>query len=305
MINLKRTAVMAGILSSLLAAQGSASAAPAVKEEASVFVNGRLQVEVLNVNNRTLIQLVALKDPAWSISYASKEKTVIVTSPSNQKTISLKAGEKTADINGKKVAIDVPVTVKEGRTYVPLRFISEQLGGAVSFNKDQNRAVIRTPSGQADYATLMSGDLTDAREVASRLELVYEDSFKPLPITGEGFTTTNTFPKGEALRLKRDYKGMTWYAEVNKEGLLVVKWQKDSLGEKSESGKPPKSFGDAVFFSDNFMAELLVYGTVTPDGKSTELGRISSAGNGGKASALAVPIEGETRTDAVAGTTGQ
>ncbi|WP_410772488.1 copper amine oxidase N-terminal domain-containing protein [Fontibacillus sp. BL9] len=298
---MKKAFVIAGIVCSLLAAEGSASALPA-NEETSVFVNGRLQVEVLTVNDRTLIQLVALKDPAWNISYDSKKKTIVVSNPSNKKSILLKAGEKAAEVNGKKVAIDVPVTVKEGRTYVPLRFISEQLGGYVSFNKEENRAVIRTPSGQANYETLMSGDLTEAREVASRLELVYERDTEPLPVTGEGFTTTNTYPKGEALRLKRDYKGMTWYAEVNKEGLLVVKWQKDSLGEKRESGTPPKSFGEALFFSDNFMSELLIYGTVNTAGESSELGRISLAGNGDKEPSLAVPIEGETRTDALTGT---
>ncbi|WP_181873171.1 copper amine oxidase N-terminal domain-containing protein [Fontibacillus phaseoli] len=296
----KRAFIMAGILCSLLTAESFASALPA-NEETSVYVNGSLQVEVLTVNNRTLVQLATLNDPAWNISYDSKKKTVVVSNPSNKKSILLKAGEKSAEVNGKKVAIDAPVTVKEGRTYVPLRLLSEQMGGYVSFNKEENRAVIRTPSGQANYETLMSGDLAEARDVASRLELVYERGTEPLPVTGEGFTTTNAYPKGEALRLKREYKGMTWYAEVNKEGLLIVKWQKDSLDEKNESGTPPKSFGEGVFFSDNFMSGLLVYGTVNAVGELSELGRIDLAGDGDKEPSLAVPIEGESREDAVTG----
>ncbi|WP_199621926.1 stalk domain-containing protein [Paenibacillus alkalitolerans] len=184
------------------------------------------------------------------------------------------------------------------RTYVPLRFISETLGGRVAYNAMKKRAVIRTPSGQQDYETLMSGDLTKAREIVTGLLFVYENGVERLPLTGEGFTTKLTFPKGEALRVKQDYKGMTWYAEVDSDGLLVVRWQKDNLGEKRETGTTPEPFGEAVYFTDSFIVNSLAYGTINEDRVETQLGLINRDDNQEYKGVIVIPIEGEVRTDA-------
>ncbi|MCA1295156.1 copper amine oxidase N-terminal domain-containing protein [Paenibacillus sp. alder61] len=277
---------------------GSLSAfAQSATNAPSVYINGKLEWEAIQQRNRTFVPLAALKDPAWSIGYEAKTRSVVLSSPGQKKTIQLKQGQKSAEVNGKTKALDAAVIMKDGRTYVPLRFISEELNAFVSYNKERNRVVIRTPEGQRDYDTLMGGDLAKAREVAVGLQLVYDNTFKELPVTGEGFTTTHTFPKGEALRLLRDYKGMTWYAEVNEEGLLTVKWQKDALGDKKEAGVPPKPFPEAVFFSENPMVELLIYGTVNKEGVYEEAGRIDQGQAGAYQNARIVPVEGEERTD--------
>lgn len=292
-----KKAMLIGIAACSLLVGNIAAYAGSAKTELSVYINGRLHGDVFQKQNRTFVQLAALNDPDWTLNYEAKTKTVVIASNSLKKTIKLKQGQKTADVNGKPKTLDAPAVMKDGRTYVPLRFVSEELNGYVSYKKEQNRVIIRTPEGQRDYAKLLSGNLAEAREVAVGLEMVYDDSFTELPVTGEGFTTTHTFPRGEALRLVREYKGMTWYAEVNEDGLLAVKWQKDSLADKKEAGVPPKPFEEAVVYSQNLMSELLMYGTIDDNGEYTEIGRIDQSQPGAYQHARVVPIEGEERTD--------
>lgn len=295
-MHLKRTAAAVLILGSMFAVVSPASALSA-EDGPAVYINGRQQGGSMTVNNRVLVQLSELRDPDWRVAYDAKTKTVEVTQVSKGKTIKLKEGRKTAEANGKKIELDVPVIIKNGRTFVPMRFVSEELGGYASYNAGEKRVVIRTPSGQKDYTTMMSGDLTEAREVVTSLELVFNRGSEPLPVTGEGFTTTYTFPKGEVLRSFREHKGMEWYGEVNEEGLFIVKWQKDSLGDKAESGTPPKAFGESYYFADNWMAGLVMYGVIAENGEVKELGRISDTDYSDGHYPSIAPIEGEIRKD--------
>ncbi|MCI3920773.1 copper amine oxidase N-terminal domain-containing protein [Paenibacillus sp. TRM 82003] len=294
MLNWKKSAVLAIVACSLLSGGSFAAAS----EEVALYIDGRRHVDFLNLDGRMMVQLVALQDPAWTFSYEAATNTVVVVDAAREKTIRMQAGADTIDVNGVATSIDAPVTIRDGRTYVPLRFIAEQLGGFASYDAEERRAVVRTSAGQTAFATLMSGDLTVAREIVARLELVYEDGLEPLPLSGEGFTTTYEFPRGEALRLTEWYKGMAWYAEVSEDGLKVVKWQKDSLIEGAEIGKAPEPFGETVFFQDNWMGETLAYGTIDASGTATELGKIVRWEDGPYKTAVIVPIEGETRTDA-------
>lgn len=207
--------------------------------------------------------------------------------------IQLKSNQTTALVNGEKVKLEAPMTVKKGNAYVPLRFISQTLDSYVSYNKEKKRTIIRTPIGEKQYKAMMNGDLTEARQAVSQLSFVFEDGLEQLPYTGEGFTTVNTFPYGEALRVMVEYKGMLTYGEVDQDGLLIGKWQKDKLGKKLEAGTPPKPFGKSVYFSYTFISDYRIYGITDADGTNTELGR-SELKDGERS---IVPIEGETRTD--------
>ncbi|MDU6032304.1 MAG: copper amine oxidase N-terminal domain-containing protein, partial [Peptoniphilus harei] len=57
-------------------------------------------------------------------------KTVIV----GDNKASLVIGEKEINANGKKIAIDSPAVIKDARTFVPLRAISEILGAKVDWD---------------------------------------------------------------------------------------------------------------------------------------------------------------------------
>ena len=57
-------------------------------------------------------------------------------------TVLLSIDSKIAKVNDNTVELDVPATIVEGRTYVPLRFISESLGANVSWDGERRIATI-------------------------------------------------------------------------------------------------------------------------------------------------------------------
>lgn len=278
----------------LLSAASPASAAP--QASLKVFIDGKVQENVLVVNGRTMVQLAAIQDPEkLSYSFEQSTKTVVITYKAKNLVVRLKAGASTAAVNGKNVKLDAPVTIKDGRTYLPLRFLSDTLGGYVNYNSAAKQVIVRTPSGEERFSILMSGDLVKAREYALRAIPIYEN--KEIGPYGEGFTTEYTFPKGEALRYKMQYKGLLTYIEINKDGLAVVKWQIDEIGPNGQAGKKPEAFGESVSFIDSFMADTLIYGTTDANGQFTEIDNIFRYENPEYKNVIIMPIPNEERTD--------
>jgi len=68
--------------------------------------------------------------------------------------VSLKIGFKFAGVNGAVKVLDVAPFIYNGRTYVPLRFISEALGKEVRWD-DQNR-VVYIETGVESYTTTLA-----------------------------------------------------------------------------------------------------------------------------------------------------
>ncbi|MDQ0114894.1 copper amine oxidase N-terminal domain-containing protein [Paenibacillus harenae] len=278
----------------ILVSGSSISAAP--QKPIVVYIDGALQDNVLTVNGRTMVQLIAFKDPANLVySYEQATKTIIVTNKEMKTTVRLNGGSTTALVNGKIVKLDAPVTIKEGRTYLPLRFLSETLGGTLKYNSTNKTLIVRTPSGQERFKTLMSGKLEDARTIAIHTPTTLVD--KEIVTNGEGFHTSYTFPKGEALRYQVQYRGLIKYIEINSDGIAVVKWQKDTVGTNGEAGKKPEDFKESVYFLDNFMAEMLTYGTIDSKGVYDEVGIVYYTIHKNFNGIELMPIEGETRTD--------
>lgn len=280
----------------LLTAGSTVGASEAAKTK--VYMNGSSLNDFITVNNRIMVQLKAFNDPQYlSYSYEAASKTVVVDNKKQKTNVRLKEGERTATVNGSSVKLDAPVLIRKGRTYVPLRFLSEQLGGTAAYNSSGKYAVVRTPSGEEQYKQLMSGDLSAAREIAAQITRI--NNGKIIEPYGEGFSTEYTFPRGEALRFMVGYKGLNTYIEVNAEGLAFIKWQKDTLGVNGESGKQPAPFKESVYYWTNFMSDMLVYGTTDSNGTKTEVGSIENhSKNEQYKNKTFIPIEGEKRTDA-------
>ncbi|GGE02931.1 copper amine oxidase N-terminal domain-containing protein [Paenibacillus nasutitermitis] len=273
------------MLGGFLFASASADASPL-----SVFVNGQYQNKPITSKGRTLVKLRALTDPAWlEFAYDPKTHIVMFHTKDNSITVQLREGNKTAMVNGKQVKIDAAVVNKDGLTYVPLRFISETLGAYVNYYPDDNHVIVRTPSAQAKYETLMHGDLTAARKIALGLTKVRGEA--PRTENGEMYNYYYyTFPEGEALRFTFDESGFSdSYYEVNEEGLAVLKWQIDNVANRNWGTKPV--FKNRVYFLNEFLGGVFTYGTLDSQGNNTQLGRFSR--NEG-----VLPIEGEKRTDA-------
>ncbi|ALS29839.1 copper amine oxidase [Paenibacillus sp. 32O-W] len=64
-------------------------------------------------------------------------KTKTVTVQTADRLVTMKLGSTLATVNGKRVALDAAPVVKQGVTYVPLRFVTAELGMDISWNAKQ------------------------------------------------------------------------------------------------------------------------------------------------------------------------
>ncbi len=68
-----------------------------------------------------------------SVLWDSTTKTITISLGGE---IKLTVGSDVAYVNGKAVKLDVPVFIKDNRSFVPLRFIAENLGFKVEWNEN-------------------------------------------------------------------------------------------------------------------------------------------------------------------------
>ncbi|GGH25292.1 family 10 glycosylhydrolase [Paenibacillus segetis] len=84
--------------------------------------------------NVTMVPLRVISEGLGaSINWSQAAKSVTIIKDGN--TIVLRIGNKTAQVNDSLIGLDVSVEIVSGRTMVPLRFVSEQLGLNVEWNQ--------------------------------------------------------------------------------------------------------------------------------------------------------------------------
>ncbi|MCZ8511854.1 stalk domain-containing protein [Paenibacillus filicis] len=81
------------------------------------------------------------------VDWSFEGKEVNVTLKGDGKTLNMKTGEEHASVNGEKVSFGSKAIFKEGRTYVPLRFVTETFGNRIQWD-DQNDVAIIDADGQ-------------------------------------------------------------------------------------------------------------------------------------------------------------
>ncbi|HOW03238.1 MAG: stalk domain-containing protein [Caldisericia bacterium] len=92
-------------------------------------------------SNRTLVPVRAISEIYGAeVQWFDKERKVTIKLGS--KIINLFIGKKEATINGKTFILDCSPVIVSGRTFVPLRFISEALGAEVKWFSSEERIVI-------------------------------------------------------------------------------------------------------------------------------------------------------------------
>lgn len=76
------------------------------------------------------------------VAWDAATETVTVTGV-GRPAVRLEVGKASATVNGKDVRLDMPPKVVAGRTFVPVRFIAENLGASVTWNGGSQRVVIK------------------------------------------------------------------------------------------------------------------------------------------------------------------
>ena len=110
-----------------------------------VMLNGKylsFEIPPILENDRILIPARFLFEQAGAnVRWNEEEQTVTIT---GDKTIVLKIDSDIATVDGEQKTLDVPAKIINDKTFIPLRFISENLGFLVNWNEEQNRAEIIT-----------------------------------------------------------------------------------------------------------------------------------------------------------------
>lgn len=91
-------------------------------------------VQPINVNGRILVPLRGVFESLGAqVSWNPSFKTI--TAIKNNTTLTMQIGSKSAVVNGETKYLDQPPQIKNGRTLIPLRFVSEAFGASVSWNQ--------------------------------------------------------------------------------------------------------------------------------------------------------------------------
>lgn len=130
--------IIAIIVSVSMVLISSTMAFAASNKEVKVYLNGLAVYfpdvkPYLNNVGRTMVPMRAVFEKMGAtVGWISNSNTA--TYKLGDKEVKIKIGEKRAMVNGKYVSIDSAAELKNGRTLVPLRFISETLGATVNWD---------------------------------------------------------------------------------------------------------------------------------------------------------------------------
>jgi hypothetical protein len=120
---------------------------PYLRPYEQILVNGTevtfLDAQPYIKDNRTLVPIRFIVEQLGA-QVGWDEKNKQVTIEKDGKKIILKIGSKDVSVNNSKVTLDVPAEIKDNRTMVPLRFISEAFGAQVGWDRTNKVVTITT-----------------------------------------------------------------------------------------------------------------------------------------------------------------
>lgn len=115
-------------------------------------------------NDRTMVPFRALLEKLGAkVEWDQNTKTVKATK--DDMNIELAVGKNIAKVNGKEVKLDAPAFIENDRTYIPARFISENLGYKVKYEK------ISSFLNVVDVYNIKDEELPAAIEKAEKAEI--------------------------------------------------------------------------------------------------------------------------------------
>ncbi|PKM79361.1 MAG: hypothetical protein CVU88_06185 [Firmicutes bacterium HGW-Firmicutes-13] len=129
-----------------------AAAAQTSDEDIPVFLDGKqLEFDVPSriENGRTLVPLRVIFEALGAVVQWNTQ-TRTVTAHREQVTVTLRIENKNAYRNNELVELEAPPVINNGRTLVPLRFVSEAFGAFVDWDKNTRTVTIKSPEEKKD-----------------------------------------------------------------------------------------------------------------------------------------------------------
>lgn len=135
-----RMLLAAGLL--LATVRPAYPATPVPAPQIQIQIDGKLESfdqSPLVLDGRTLLPLRAIFERLGA-QVTWDEATQTITATRGNHRVTLRVGSAEAIIDGRSVTLTTPPVILQGRTYVPVRFVSEALGGYVGW--DAQRQVV-------------------------------------------------------------------------------------------------------------------------------------------------------------------
>lgn len=129
----------------------------AANDPIKVFVDGKqlkFDVDPIMANNTTLVQYTTVFK-ALGMDYSWDQKSKTVTGYNDYVLMNLTIGSRVSTINNKKIELAVPARTLNGRTLVPLRFISEATGAKVVWDGKKRTVTITSAPERTELPLVM------------------------------------------------------------------------------------------------------------------------------------------------------
>ena len=100
------------------------------------------------INSRTMVPVRALSEKmGYKVSWIEAKQQVIIENKNNK--IELVIGKSNAKVNGvdKKITDNVSPMVINSSTYVPIRFVVENMGLDINYDAKDNKIMLNTEKG--------------------------------------------------------------------------------------------------------------------------------------------------------------
>ncbi|MBR0596692.1 N-acetylmuramoyl-L-alanine amidase family protein [Sinanaerobacter chloroacetimidivorans] len=141
---------------------GKTVAAAATPADVKLVINNeQVTADVMPFiqNDRTLVPARAVFE-ALGGTVNWDQSNYIVTIEYDGVIVILKINDTVATVNGRNKTLDVPATIKNGRTMIPVRFVAEELGFLVGWI-NSTRTVTITSSEKTDVRPVITGYVTE------------------------------------------------------------------------------------------------------------------------------------------------
>lgn len=216
-------------------------------------------------NNRTLIPLRGVFETIGADVKWNQDQRKAEVSYGSQNVV-LYIGNETAYVNGVPKKLDTVPVIKNSRTFIPVRFVSEGLGFSVKWDSDNYKVLISTTPDSVEATQIRSVSVTETSEefkitVSGAGGIVPEKMTLTSPVryvfdfnnaVFEGKSYEKQFGYGglnavrsaqfndKTVRVVADVKSMLSYSESTSGGdyIITVKKAKDDVPGNSEENNP-------------------------------------------------------------------
>lgn len=117
-------------------------------------------------NERTMVPIRFISETlGYKVTWDNDKREVGVKGKDTE--ILLKVDSKNALVNGKEVKLDSPASIKKERTFVPLRFVAENLKAEVKWDKENFKVIINDKNSSSLSLNLSTDEENYVKEIKS------------------------------------------------------------------------------------------------------------------------------------------